>query len=163
MGAIADRAKAFIPITWDGLSKDSRYGTTMLQGRVNRAKYEVLGTASPIESAESTLPENQIEHIAKRTVVKIIPAGIEFWADKPISKSTTGTAEVVSYESRIQALRVLFAQLSQEIATEEPLVTPILKTSGFPAVSDGQNDILVTVNPHTFPPAYNTGATEEEV
>jgi hypothetical protein len=163
VGAIANRAKAYIPITWDMLSGDPRYGTTLLQGRVDRAKYEVLGTAAPIESAEASLPENQIEHIAKRSVVKIIPAGIEFWVDKPISKNTTGTSEVVSYESRVAALRTLFAQLQQEIAVEEPIVTPILQTTGFPAVSDGQNDILVTANPHDFPPAYGTGTGTEEI
>jgi hypothetical protein len=132
----------------------------MLQGRVERAKYEVLGASAPIEGAEATLPENQIEHIAKRAVLKIIPAGIEFWVNQPITKSTTGTNEVVSYESRIAALRELYARLTQEIAIEEPNVTPILQTSGFPAVSDGQSDILVTANPHEFPPAYG-GGTEE--
>ncbi len=165
MGAIADRVKAYIPITWDGLSTDSRYGLTVLQGRVDRAKYEVLGVAAPLDSAEAGLPEDQIEHIAKRAVVKIIPAGIEFWADKPITKNTTGTAEVVSYESRIQSLRALYAQLLQEIAIEEPIVTPILQTTGFPAVSDGENDILVSENPHVFPPAYTRtgGGTTEEI
>lgn len=132
----------------------------MLQGRVDRAKYEVLGTAAPIESGEAALPEDQKEHIAKRAVLKIIPAGIEFWADKPITKNTTGTSEVVSYESRIQSLRLLFAQLTNEVAVEEPNVTPILQTSGFPAVSDGQNDILISVNPFEFPPAYSTGQEE---
>lgn len=160
MGAIATRAKAFIPITWDGLSNDPRYGTTLLQGRVDRAKYEVLGTAAPIESAEATLPENQIEHIAKRAVLKIIPAGIEFWVDKPITKNTTGTSEVVSYESRVQALRLLFSQLTNEVALEEPTVTPILQTSGFPGVSDGDNEILVSANPFEFPPAYSAGQEE---
>lgn len=164
MGAIADRAKAYIPITWDMLNADPRYGTAMLQGRVNRAKYEVLGAAYPIESAETTLPENEKEHIAKRAVVKVIPAGIEFWVDQPISKNTTGTSEAVSYESRVQALRTLFAQLTSEIAVEEPNVTTILQTLGIPAVSDGQNDILITENPHTFPPAYSgTGTGTEEV
>lgn len=163
MGAIANRAKAYIPISWDMLNGDTRYGTTMLQGRVERAKYEVLGASTPIEALESTLPENQIEHITKRAVVKIIPAAIEFWVDQPITKNTTGTAEVVSYESRVQALRALFVQLQQEIAVEEPGVTQILQTTGFPAVSDGQNDILVTQNPHEFPPAYSgTGGTVTE-
>jgi hypothetical protein len=132
----------------------------VLQGRVDRAKYEVLGAAAPIENLENTLPENQIEHIAKRAVLKVIPAGIEFWVDKPITKNTTGTAEVVSYESRVQSLRQLYAQLIQEVAQEEPNVTPILQTSGFPAVSDGQNDILITVNPFEFPPLYATGTEE---
>ena len=164
MGAIADRAKAYIPLTWDMLTTDQRYGPTLLQGRVERAKYEVLGSSAPIESAEITLPENQIEHIAKRAVVKIIPAAIEFWINQPITKNTTGTSEVVSYESRVQALRSLYAQLTSEIAVEEPIVTPILQTGGFPAVSDGQNDILVSQNPHDFPPAYSgTGTTTEEV
>ena len=158
MGAIADRARSFISVTWHGLTGDARFGITLLQGRVERAKYEVLGSAAPAEPAEGTLPEDQIEHIAKRAVVKIIPAGIEFWADQPIAVNTTGTAEVVSYESRIDTLRKLFAQLTQEIAEEEPLVTPILSAAtGFPAVSDGQSDILITPNPHTFPPLYNTG------
>jgi hypothetical protein len=161
VGAIADRAKAFIPITWHGLSTDTRYGTTMLQGRINRAKYEVLGAGYPVENAEVTLPENQIEHIAKRAVLKVIPAGIEFWIDQPITKTTTGTAEVVSYESRVQALKQLFAQLTNEVAVEEPIVTPILQTSGFPGVSDGDHEILVSANPWEFPPAYATG--EEEV
>jgi hypothetical protein len=164
VGAIADRAKAYIPISWDGLSGDPRYGTTMLQGRINRAKYEVLGAGYPVENAEVTIPEDQIEHIAKRAVVKVIPAAIEFWVDKPISKNTSGTAEIVSYESRVQSLRTLFIQLQQEIAVEEPTVTPILQTSGFPAVSDGENEILVTENPHTFPPAWTRGGgvgTEE--
>lgn len=157
MGAIADRAKAYIPFTWKGLSADSAYGTTMLQGRINRAKYEVLGTGYPVENAEVTLPENQIEHIAKRAVVKVIPAGIEYWMNQPITVATTGTNEVVSYESRIQELRRLFEILTGEIAVEEPTVTPILQTSGFPAVSDGENEILVSENPHTFTPAYTRG------
>jgi hypothetical protein len=57
----------------------------------------------------------------------------------------------------------LYTRLTQEIAVEEPNVTPILQTTGFPAVSDGQNDILVTANPHDFPPAFTGGAGTEEV
>lgn len=159
MGAIADRAKSFIPVTWDALLGDSRYGEDLLQGRVERAKFEVLGVTAPSEQAELTIEENLLEHLAKRTVVKVIPAGIEFWADRPISVTTTGTQEVVSYESRINQLRELFRQLSGEVAAEEPILTPILRTSGFPAVSDGQDDILITANPHEFPPTY--GGTEE--
>lgn len=160
MGAIADRAKSFIPFTWDGLAGSDKYGTTMLQGRVERAKYEVLGDSAPLEALEELLPDNQIEHIAKRAVVKIIPAGIEFWVNQPLTVSTTGTNEVVSYESRVQELRLLFARLQQEIIVEEPIVTDILQTTGFPAVSDGQNDILVTANPHDFPRPYSTGTEE---
>lgn len=160
MGAIGERVKAYLPYTWDGLSKAPQFGEALLQGRVERAKYEVLGLAAPAEATENTLPENQIEHIAKRAAVKIIPAGIEFWANQPISKNTTGTSEVVSYESRIEYLKELFARLSQEIIAEEPTVTTILQTTGIPGVSDGQSDILVTANPHDFPPAYATGSEE---
>ncbi len=154
MGAIADRAKAFIPVTWDALNGDGRYGPTVLQGRVERAKYEVLGATAPLEGAEVTLSDDLQEHIAKRSVVKIIPAGIEFWADRPISITTTGTQEVVAYESRINQLRELYKQLQQEIALEEPTYTPIVQTSGFAAVSDGQSDILITENPFDFPRTY---------
>jgi len=161
VGAIADRAKAYIPFTWDGLTKaTSVYGPAVLQGRVDRAKYEVLGASAPVEVAEAALPEDQIEHIAKRAVVKIIPAGIEFWTNQPITSSTTGTSEVVSYESRIATLKDLYLRLTQEIAAEEPIVTPILKVTGIPGVSDGQSDILVTANPHEFPPAFGAGTEE---
>ena len=164
MGAIADRAKAFIPMTWDGLAGDSRYGTTLLQGRVDRAKFEVLGTDAPPENVENTLDENLKEHITKRAVVKIIPAGIEFWTQQPITVTTTGTSEVSSYESRIAHLRELFKQLQLEIIEEEPLINPpIVKTRGFPEVSDGQNEILITPNPHAFPPLFDLTGGEEEV
>jgi hypothetical protein len=160
VGAIGERARAYLPFSWDGLSKAPQYGPSLLQGRVERAKYEVLGASAPIEAAESSLPEDQLEHIAKRSVLKVIPAAIEFWANQPISKSTTGTAEVVAYESRIEYLKTLFAQLTQEVATEEPTVTPIVQLTGIPGVSDGQNDILVTANPHDFPRPYTIGTEE---
>lgn len=156
MGAIAERTKAFIPITWDALNGDSRFGPTMLQDRVERAKYEVLGTAAPIEGAEGALSEDLKEFIAKKSAVKLIPAGIEFWLNQPITKTTTGTNEVVSYESRVTQLRLLLETLQKEILADEPLLNPpMLTKGGYPAVSDGQSDILVTVNPHDIPPSFN--------
>lgn len=161
MGAIGDRAKQYIPFTWDALSRDSKYGDSALQGRVDAAKYDILGSSMPAEGLESTLDLRVQEFLAKKSVVAIIPAAIEFWMNQPISQNLTGTQESTSYTDRVRVLKDLLGQLLQEIAaTEVDLPIPVVFNKGAkPMVSDGNSEILRSANPHTFPQKFDPTVT----
>lgn len=113
-GVISDRIKGLIPITWDALKNDVRVGEIPLQLAIDLAKESVTGTVVA-ETQEQNYPYVVVDFIAKTAVVEMAPMGIDFWMNKSISTSSTGTNENVAYTDRANVLAQLRDQLSTEI------------------------------------------------
>lgn len=155
-GEISDQARQLMPITWDELSKDARYGDRMLQTRINYVKYKLFATiVDPLEEVTSYNPL-LLDFVAKNVALQIIPAGIDYWMNQQESISTSGTREAVSYPNRINALKNLKEWLEVEVSNLRPEFDgqfAVRKKSRAPKVSNG-ND-LITPNPQKFPRAFD--------
>lgn len=153
-GEIAQRTKAIMPITWDALSKDSRYGEELLRQTIDTVKERVTGEVIDPEN-EGNYPLVVIDYLSKLSALELINPGIDFWMSQPVSTTTTGTSEDVSYPSRTAELRNLRAFLISEVRKLEPEVMPLIdftRLSRPPrASSSTQNDPFLTPSPQEFP------------
>jgi len=147
-GMIADRTRGILPITWHALLTDTvRYGETFLQVAIDTAKEDVTGeviAASEEDTAYSYLVR---DFIAKKAVLQIIPAGIDFWMNQTIAESAEGTHEVTSFTDRAQQLRELYTLLLNEIKGLEDEIAEILgfrrhSTVGLPAINTLDDEFL---------------------
>lgn len=156
-GEIADRTKAIMPITWDALSKDSRYGEELLQATIDTVKERIFGEAPP---AENTMALVVIDYTSKLIALELINPGIDFWMSQPVSATATGTAEDVTYPSRTAELRNLRTYLVAEVKKLEPEVMPLIdynRLSRAPrASSSTQNDPFITPSPQEFPRPFGS-------
>lgn len=156
-GEIADRTKAIMPITWDALSKDSRYGEDLLQATIDTVKERIFGETPPAENAMALVV---IDYTSKLVALELINPGIDFWMSQPISASATGTAEDVTFPSRTAELRNLRTYLVAEIKKLEPEVIPLIdynRLSRAPrASSNTQNDPFLTPSPQEFPRPFGS-------
>lgn len=160
-GAIAERLRGLLPITWDALSLDARYGDALLQTVVNTAKEYVTGIViSP--TAEVTYPLVVIDYIAKVAAIQLIPAGVDFWMNQPTSVNTTGTAEVETFVDRADKLK----QLKEDLLKETRLMAgDIAALVGYTRnlgrsvpVSNTINDPFLTPSPQEFPRPFTQTA-----
>ena len=110
-GAIAERTRGILPVTWDALSKDDRYGDGLLQTAIDTAKAWVTDEVVPPDEEEDTYPVTVIDYIAKIAALEMIPPGIDFWMNEPISETATGTDEVHTFTDRAETLRKLGEEL----------------------------------------------------
>lgn len=161
-GAIADRAKGIIPVTWDALSLDTRFGDARLQEALDLVKESVFGVVIA-PAAESSYPLLVIDYAAKLAALELIPAGIDMWANEPISVSATGTNENTTYESRIQALLKLREQL---LAETRNLAADVAALVGYRRplskslpLNSAMNDPFLTPAPQEFPRPYQATQT----
>lgn len=156
-GEIADRTKAIMPITWDALSKDSRYGEELLQATIDTVKERIFGENPP---AENTMALVVIDYTSKTIALELINPGIDFWMSQPVSATATGTAEDVTYPSRTAELRNLRTYLIAEVKKLEPEVMPLIdynRLSRPPrASSSTQNDPFITPSPQEFPRPFGS-------
>lgn len=158
-GAVADRAKGIIPITWDALASDNRVGDGLLQGAIDVAKAATAGlVVAP--TAEQNYPVIVVDQIAKLAVIEICNAGIDYWMNQSQSVSATGTNENISYVDRAAQLADLRKALVLE--TRER-VSEIAKLVGFyqdngravPLMSSATiNPFHLTPSPEEFPRPY---------
>lgn len=158
-GAIADRAKAIIPITWDSLGKDSRVGDAPLQSALDLAKATVTGRV--VDPAQEDLyPLIVIDYIAKTAVVEVAQAGIDFWMNQSLSISSTGTNENLLYTDRAAQLEKLRADLVTETRLKQPEIAKMVNyyiDSGHavPLMSSANiNPFHLTPSPEEFPRPY---------
>lgn len=150
-GEITEQARQIMPVTWDALSKDVRYGDRMLQTRVSYVKYKLFATVVD-PTLEATIYNPLVQdYVAKVTALQIIPAGIDYWMEQHASISTTGTAESVAYPDRIAHLQKLQEWLLREISDLTPelpgLLTVRRKGRG-PKVGNALD--LLTPNPQEY-------------
>lgn len=160
-GAIAESAKSTLPITWDALLTDSRYGESLLTAKVDYVKEKLFGEVITV-GEEETYSLMVINYAAKLVALEMIPPGIDFWMNQPSSESATGTTEVHTFVDRAEALRKLAERLLQEVRRDEADVLALLNrprksARSVPALSTIDDDLL-TPSPQDFPrPFTNTG------
>lgn len=158
-GEIANRTKAIMPITWDALSKDTRYGEELLRQTIDTVKERIMGEVVDPEN-EGNYPLVVIDYLSKLSAVELINPGIDFWMSQPQSSTATGTAEDVTYPSRTTELRNLRTNLLAEIKRLEPEVIPLIdykRVSRAPrASSSTQNDPFITPSPQEFPRPFGS-------
>lgn len=156
-GAIAEQTRSKLPITWDALSRDSRYGDGLLQRSVDTVKEYLFGTVIP-PASEDIYPLRVIDFAAKLVAIEIIPAGIDFWMNQPSSETATGTEEVHSFVDRPEALRQqredLLKQTRAQWAEVQSLLGRVFTSGkGVPLVSTMEEELL-TPSPLEFGRPY---------
>lgn len=154
-GDIAERTRGLIPLTWDALENDDRYGDTLLATALDIARETVLGKQTS-EAEEDILPRVVIDYVAKIAVIEIIPAGIDYWMSQTIAIVTTGTNESETYTDRAAMLRELRNDLLAETRGKANDIAglvnywPANSAAPRPAM-DTINDLLLTPSPAEFP------------
>ena len=154
-GDIAERTRGILPVTWDALESDSRYGDTLLATALEIARETVLGKQST-EAEEDLLPRIVVDYVAKIAVIEIIPAGIDYWMSETLSVVTTGTNETETYTDRAAMLRELRNDLLAETRAKADDIAGLV--SYWPANSVAPrpamntiDDVLLTPSPQEFP------------
>jgi hypothetical protein len=156
-GEIADRAKGYIPTSWDKLREPSFYGDRRLQRMVDLVKFKLFNTVVNATNESIYNPMVQ-DYAAKAVTVNLIPAAIEFWANQYQSINTQGTQESVSYPDRIRALENLHERLLAELAEDKGAIGPPLVVRhkrGLPLVDTSAIDMR-TIDPTSFPRLFST-------
>lgn len=156
-GAIADRVRGILPVSWDMLSKDARYGDALLRTVIDTVKETVFGVVSAT-GFEATYPLMVIDYVAKLVALELINPAIDAWRAEPITVSATGTNENTTYSDPVEALR----QLREDLLDETRRIWPTVKSLiNFSRVSNGPrprmntiNDELLTPSPQEFPRPY---------
>lgn len=157
VGAIAERVKGIIPVSWDALSQDSRYGEALLRTVIDSKKEEVFGeVVTPTN--ETQYPLLVIEYVAKLSALELLTPAIDFWRAEPVSVSATGTNENTTYSDPVVALQALRESLLAETRRLWPLVKGLIsytRVSTAPrAMSNTINDEFLTPSPQEFPRPY---------
>lgn len=98
-GAVADRVRALIPVTWDALENDPRVGDSTLQSSIDVAKDATTGAVVD-PSQEDLYAVAVVDYIAKLAVIEIANTAIDFWMNQALAVSSTGTNENLSYVDR---------------------------------------------------------------
>lgn len=148
-GAIAERTRGILPVTWDMLSQDARYGESLLRTTIDTVKEEIFGVVT-VPSLEATLPLIVIDYAAKRVALQLITPGIDAWRDSPIVVTTTGTNENTTYSDPVEALRLLRENLLAETKLAWPMVQPLID---FRRVSGARVPVLNTIDDELLTPS----------
>jgi hypothetical protein len=154
-GDIAERTRGLLPVTWDALEGDERYGDALLAAALEVARETVLGTQST-EAEEDAMPRVVVDYVAKIAAIEIIPAGIDYWMSQTIAVVTTGTNESETYTDRAAMLRELRNDLLSETRAKAADIATLV---GFWPTStmaprpriNTQSDLLLTPSPQEFP------------
>lgn len=158
-GVIAARTRAIIPITWDALLNDTRFGEALLRSTIDVVKERITGENIAYAN-EGTYALVVVDYLAKLSALELINPGIDFWMSQPISATTTGTAETIDYPARTTELRNLRISLLSEVRKIEPQVLPLIgyqRLSRAPRASiNTQNDDFLTPSPQEFPRPFKT-------
>lgn len=156
-GAIAERTRGILPVTWDALSRDPRFGDGILRTTIDTVKERTFGV-SVDPTVESAYPLVVIDYAAKLVAIELCDPGIEIWMDQPVSESATGTNENHTFVDRAETLRKLREALLTETRLEAPNVAPLIN---FTRISNQPrpkintlDDEFLTPSPQEFPRPY---------
>lgn len=156
-GDIAERTRGLLPVTWDALEGDPRYGDTLLATALEIARESVLGT-QPSAAEEDVMPRIVVDYVAKVAALQMIPAGIDYWMSQTLSVVTTGTNETETYTDRAAMLRDLGKDLLIETRAKADMIAGIVnyQQAGHSPrpVLNTINDVLLTPSPQEFPRPY---------
>lgn len=156
-GVIAERCRGILPITWDALSKDTRYGDDLLQATINHTKENVFGAVvSP--TAEAAYPLMAVDYAAKMAAIELCTPGIDFWMNEPASESATGTNENHTFVDRAATLNQLRRNLLEEtrrVAGDISAIIGFRRTSSRVPLLNTIKDDFLTPSPQEFPRPFN--------
>jgi hypothetical protein len=120
-GAIAERSRRVIPVTWDALSVDGRYGDGLLQDTVDLVKENLFGSViNP--GIEDTYPLRLLDYAGKLVALELITPGIDLWMNMPTSENASD--ENRTWVDRAEKLR----QLRDELLAETRRLAPEMET-----------------------------------
>lgn len=152
-GDIAERTRGLLPVTWDALENDPRYGSDLLATALEIAREAVLGK-QPTDEEEGLLPRIVIDYVAKVAAIEMIPAGIDYWMSETIAVVTTGTNESETYTDRAAMLRELRLDLLAETRSKADDIAAIVNYHTPSGVSrpllNTVDDVLLTPSPQEF-------------
>lgn len=157
VGAIALRAREYMPVSYDALARDARYGERLIQNRISSVKYRLFATVVSPGLEATTYDLFVQEFVGKMSCLQLVPAAIEYWSDQHTSVSTTGTQESVAYPDRIRSLQALQEWLIAEVRRDKPDIDAVIgvtirRRGRYPKVSTTRE--LVTPDPGCFPPTF---------
>jgi hypothetical protein len=145
-----------LPLTWDALATDDRYGEGLLAMALAIAREAVLGE-QPTDVEEDALPLLVVDYVAKIAVIEIIPAGIDYWMSQTIAVATSGTNETETYTDRAAMLRSLLQDLLAETRANADDIAALVgyhkPVAARPRLNT-INDVLLTPSPQEFPRPY---------
>lgn len=157
-GAIAEQARATLPVTWDMLSTSRKFGDGALRSVIDTVKEQVLGVVGD-PADEDQLPLVVIRYLGKLVALELITPGIDHWrGDSPVSLVTTGTNEQTTYSDPVVGLTQLRKDLQAETRLMWGDVAPLIsfrRLSGGPRPAiNTMNDEFLTPSPQEFPRPY---------
>jgi hypothetical protein len=161
-GVIAERVRGILPVTWDAMSKDARYGDALLRSTIDTAKERILGeNVTPPD--EANYPLLVVDYVAKIAILELITPAIDYWMNMPISTSATGTNENQTYTERVTALQQLRENLLAEtrrLAGDVATLINFRRVSGkaVPKLNTIGDDLL-TPSPQDFPRPYSASTS----
>lgn len=142
VGAIADRVRGILPLTWDALSKDSRYGDGLLRETIDTVKETVTGT-NVLPAAEVSYPKIVVDYLAKVVALELISPGIDFWMNQPVSETATGVSEADAFVDRADKLIAQRKELLEETRRLWPLVSDLI---GYSRITSGPVPLINTLD-----------------
>lgn len=159
---IALSARGYLPQTWDALANSTYYGESLLDLKLKYVKFALFGTIVSTLDEDTLYNPLVIEFAAKALVITIIPAGADYYSEKLISITATGTNESKTWPDRIAGLWMINARLVKELEDMKPSVLPyipIFKHVSSVAGNSGSRRPYLTTDPQVFWPEalYATG------
>lgn len=155
LGIIVNGVGAEMPVTFDALKRDQRFGDRFMQAKAELVKYKVLGHTMPADE-EATLHPMLLDYFSKRVALELVPPGIDYWQRQHRTVTTTQTSEVASYPDAIASLEKLNTRLRcdcKDLWQELQFIVPGLPKrkiihfptsdlAHFPAVTPGEPTTL---------------------
>lgn len=153
-GAIADAARRVLPVTWDALSRDDRFGDALLQQSIDVVKEDLFGQVVNV-SAEDDYPLKVIRHAGLMVALDIIPSGVDMWMNELIEETARGTDETHSFADRARQLQELGKQIALRVKQDEDDILALLgrpNVRNIPrmGISTPADDVLLTPNPREW-------------
>jgi hypothetical protein len=146
-----------MPVTWDALLGDPRYGDGLLRATIDTVKDATFG-AVVAPAAEANYPLIVIDYVAKKVALQLINPGIDLWQREPVTVSATGTNENTTYVNPVDALKMLRESLLAETKAMWGVVGPLVNfarvSSAAIPVMNTINDELLTPSPQEFGRPY---------
>lgn len=155
-GAIAQRARAQIPQTWDKLANSTLYGPSALQQRIDYIKYSLFSTLVDQAYEATTYNPVVLDYAAKLVALQVIPPGIDYWSSIRSGLTKTGSQEAATFPDKIAALERVYARLWAEVQDMQGTVVPaVLKRTKIPQINT--TDDFRTDDPNKFPKQSRCG------
>lgn len=149
-GAIAERVRGILPVTWDALAEDRRYGDALLRTTIDTVK-EIVFNQVVLPALEVNYPLIVIDYVAKLCAIELITPAIDFWLDQPYQITQNGSGnEVTTSSEKADSLVRLRAELLRQTRELEPIVGPLI---GYTRMRNQPRPRSSTINDEFLTPA----------